>query len=381
MILFLLVVLLILGSLCGFMAWRTMALCPFLQHHPLWVWGFFAAFLGIQFGVPALQRIPALTHRLESLHWLSYGLLGFISTYFVYLLAADLIQLLARRCFHAPDVAGLWAFSMAVSLALLSSLLGLATALRPVALHRIEVPVEGLPAALEGFRIVQISDLHLGPTARHSQIAHIVALTNEQQPDLVAVTGDLVDSQADGTREKAALLGGIQARHGVFFVTGNHEYYAGVRPWLALIRGMGWKVLLNAHEAFQHDGAQVVIAGLVDPAARRGRPGMNEAMGEGPDLAKALAGAPEGTRILLFHQPLLYAQAEQAGVRLQLSGHTHGGQYFPWSLLVQRIFAYPLGLHQHGRMWIYTSPGTGFWGPPNRFRVPPELTLLVLRRA
>jgi predicted MPP superfamily phosphohydrolase len=136
-------------------------------------------------------------------------------------------------------------------------------------------------------------------------------------------------------------------------------------------------VLDNAHDVLRHGGATLVVAGMPDPAAR-GRRGT----GHGPDLAAALAGAPEGApRLLLHHPPRGYEAAERAGIQLQLSGHTHSGQYFPWSLVVRSLYRYPAGLHRHGGMWIYTSVGTGFWGPPNRFLVPPELTLLVLRRA
>jgi predicted MPP superfamily phosphohydrolase len=136
-------------------------------------------------------------------------------------------------------------------------------------------------------------------------------------------------------------------------------------------------VLDNANEAVVHHGATLVVAGMPDPAAR-GRRGT----GRGPDLQAALAGAPEGVpKLLLFHPPTGYEAAERAGIGLQLSGHTHSGQYFPWSLVIRSIYRYPSGLHRHGGLWIYTSVGTGFWGPPDRFLVPPELTLLVLRKA
>jgi predicted MPP superfamily phosphohydrolase len=298
-----------------------------------------------------------------------------MSTFVVYLAAADLAQALLHVFAHLQ--AGPWAFALAAGGAVLSVLLGLVTAMRPVATRLVAVPIEDLPAGLEGFRIVQISDLHLGPLVRRAQIDHIVAAGNALRPDLIAVTGDLVDGDADGVRAKAERMGALQATHGVFFVTGNHEYYSGVTRWLGVIRGMGWRVLDNEHVLLEHRGARLAVAGMPDPTART-----HPSSAGGPDLARALAGAPaDATRILLFHPPTGVEAAERAGVRLQLSGHTHAGQYFPWSLVVTALYAFPRGLGRSGRLWIYTSVGTGFWGPPNRFLVPPELTLLVLERA
>jgi predicted MPP superfamily phosphohydrolase len=365
----------LLGSAFTYMARRSMTLCPPLARHPAGVWGFFGAFLLLMFLVPLVNRLT--DHRGDALYWLSYGLFGFVSTYLVYLLAADLGQILLRRLAHAPAHVGAWAFGLALAATLVSNLAGLATALRPPLLRSVEVPVEGLPQGLDGFRIVQVSDLHLGPLVPARRVDRLVARVNLLAPDLVAVTGDLVDGEADGVRAKAERLAALHSTHGTFFVTGNHEYYSGVGKWIPVIQGMGWHVLDNTHAVLHHQGAPLVVAGMPDPAAR-GRRGT----GRGPDLAAALAGAPAGApKLLLFHPPTGYDAAERAGIQLQLSGHTHSGQYFPWSLVVRSVYRYPAGLHRHGAMWLYTSVGTGFWGPPNRFLVPPELTLLVLRRA
>lgn len=365
----------ILGGAFTYMARRSMALCPPLARHPAGVWGFFGLFLLLMVAVPVVNRLA--DHRADPLYWLSYGLFGFVSTYLVYLLAADLGQVLLRRLAHAPASVGTWAFGLALGGTLASNLAGLVTALRPPVLRKVDIPIRDLPTGLDGFRIVQVSDLHLGPLVSAERVDRLVDRANSLAPDLVAVTGDLVDGEADGVRAKAERMGALHATHGVFFVTGNHEYYSGVARWIPVIQGLGWQVLDNAHAVLHHQGAPLVVAGMPDPAAR-GRRGT----GRGPDLAEALAGAPAGApRLLLFHPPTGYDAAERAGIGLQLSGHTHSGQYFPWSLVVRSVYRYPAGLHRHGAMWLYTSVGTGFWGPPNRFLVPPELTLLVLRRA
>lgn len=352
-----------------------MALCPRLARHPGYVWGVLGLFAGLLFAVPLLHRVPFLGPGIDGLFWVSYGLFSFISTYLVYLAAADLLQALLKRAFGLQ--VGPWAFGLALGAALVSVGVGFVTALRPVATRTVEVPIRGLPAPLEGFRIVQISDLHLGPLARMAQVDHVVDATNALRPDLIAVTGDLVDGEADGVRAKVERMASLRAAHGTFFVTGNHEYYSGVGRWLKVIRAMGWRVLHNEHALVEHGGARLAVAGMPDPASR-GRRGD----GSRPDLARALAGMPgDAVPILLFHPPTGTAAAAEAGVKLQLSGHTHAGQYFPWSLLIPALYEHPRGLTRRADLWVYTSVGTGFWGPPNRFLVPPELTLLVLRRA
>ena len=370
MMVFLAVVALVLAGASSYLAQRSMALCPGLGRHPGLVWGFFGLFVASTFAAPLLHRIPALGARVDPLFWLSYGLFSFVSTYLVYLAVADLGQALLRRL--AGIQAGGWAFALALGGALVSVALGLVTALRPVAVRRVQVAISGLPPGLDGLRIVQISDLHLGPLVRWSQVEHVVAASNALAPDLVAITGDLVDGEADGVRAKAERLGALRATHGVCLVTGNHEYYSGAARWLGIFRGLGWNVLQNQHVLLEHGAARLAVAGMPDPTGT--------SQGCGPDLARALAGIPaDALPILLFHPPTGVEAAERAGVRLQLSGHTHAGQYFPWSLVVPALFAHPRGLGRSGRLWIYTSVGTGFWGPPNRFLVPPELTLLVLR--
>lgn len=372
--LFIGLLLLVLGGAFTYMARRSMALCPSLARHPGAVWSFFGLFVGLMFLVPLINRL--LDHRADYLYFLSYGLFGFVSTYLVYLAAADLLQFLLRRLFPTLPELGQWAFQAAVGAALLSILVGSVGALRQPALKEVEVPIVGLPEGLRDFRIVQISDLHLGPLVTKAKVQRLVARSNALKPDLIAITGDLVDGEADGVRGKAETMATLQATHGLYFITGNHEYYSGVARWIPIIRNLGWKLLDNEHVVIERNGARLVVAGMPDPTA-----GGRRGSGKGPDLAKTLEGAPlDATRILLFHPPTGYAAAEKAGVRLQLSGHTHAGQYFPWSLAVQSIYRFSKGLNRFGNMWIYTSVGTGFWGPPNRFLVPPELTVLVLKK-
>jgi len=372
MVFFLAIVLAVIVGAGSYMALRSMSLWPSLARHSVWIWGFFGFFMAVLFLAPILHRVPGMGSHIAPMLWLAHALFSLVSTYLFFLVLADVLQGALRL---GGWRIGPWAVGCALGLTLLSCALGAITALSPVAVRRVEVPIRGLPEALEGFRIVQISDLHLSPLMRRAQVDHVVKASNALNADLIAITGDLVDGEADGVRPLAERMAALRALHGVFFVTGNHEYYSGVTRWLGVIHDLGWQVLDNQHQVIRHGNAQLVLAGVPDPTSKS-MPGHL-----GPDLDAALAGAPpDGPRILLNHRPTGTKAAARAGVALQLSGHTHGGQYFPWSLVVPALFTHAKGLGREGRMWIYTSVGTGFWGPPNRFLMAPELTLIILKK-
>jgi predicted MPP superfamily phosphohydrolase len=191
---------------------------------------------------------------------------------------------------------------------------------------------------------------------------------------MVAVTGDLVDGSVRELSAHVAPLAELQSRHGTFFVTGNHEYYSGAAPWVAELRRLGLRVLMNEHVVVRHEGAEMVVAGVTDFGAHHFDPAQRS------DPQAALAGAPSaaGPRVLLAHQPRSAEAAERAGFDLQLSGHTHGGQFWPWNLFVPLQQPFTAGLNRLRRLWVYTSRGTGYWGPPKRFGAPSEITRLRL---
>jgi predicted MPP superfamily phosphohydrolase len=198
---------------------------------------------------------------------------------------------------------------------------------------------------------------------------------NALEPDVVAITGDLVDGSVRELAGAIAPLAGLRAKHGVFFVTGNHEYYSGATEWIAYLRTLGVRVLRNERVALEVGGATAIdVAGVDDASARRsGVPGHRM------DVEGALAGRdPERVLVLLAHQPKAIVKAAAHGVDLQLSGHTHGGQIWPWGCLVKLDQPYVSGLHRHESTQVYVSAGTGYWGPPMRLMAPAEITRLEL---
>jgi predicted MPP superfamily phosphohydrolase len=258
-------------------------------------------------------------------------------------------------------------------LALVITLIGFWNARRTAGVVTVKVPLAGLPAALHGFTIVQISDIHVGPTIRRRYIEAIVEAVNRLKPDLVAITGDLVDGSVPELGAHVAPLSRLVSKHGTFFVTGNHEYYSGVLPWLAELQRLGINVLHNEHVVIERGDARLVLAGVPDYSAGR----FDASHRSNPQ--QAITGAPKAaTKVLLAHQPRSAAAAAEAGFDLQLSGHTHGGQFWPWNFFVQFQQPFTAGLHRLGRMWVYVSRGTGYWGPPKRFGAPSEITELKL---
>ena len=256
------------------------------------------------------------------------------------------------------------------------TLFGVLNARRTARVVERDIALRNLPAALEGFSIVQLSDIHVGPTIKQGYIDAIVKRVNELSPDLVVITGDLVDGSVADLTGDIAPLAQLSARHGVYVVTGNHEYYSGADSWIAEFERLGMKVLLNRHVQLEHSGARLVLAGIADYSAELFRPSHRS------DPVAALAGAPNDVpRILLAHQPRSAKAALEVGCDLQLSGHTHGGQFWPWMHFVRWQQPWVAGLQRVGEMQIYISRGTGYWGPPLRFGAPSEITRIRLVRA
>jgi len=259
-------------------------------------------------------------------------------------------------------------------LALLATVVGFIDARRRPRVVDVEVPLADLPPALRGFTIAQISDVHIGPTIKRDFVRGIVDIVNSLGADLVAITGDLVDGSVEQLGVHVEPLSQLRARHGTYFVTGNHEYYSGAAAWIVELRRLGVNVLLNEHHVLRHGGASLLIAGVTDYSAGRFDPAQRS------DPQAALSGAPLDVRprVLLAHQPRSAAAAADAGFDLQLSGHTHGGQFWPWNLFVRLQQPFTAGLNRLASLWVYTSRGSGYWGPPKRLGVPSEIARVRL---
>ncbi len=339
-------------------------------------------------GPLASVLVPVLT-------WLGLLCMGLFSSLFVLTLLRDALLVLAWAAVLLTGLVGVDGLDMgnlqtlqtasAVAvplLGLVATLWGFWNARRTARVVRVDVPIAGLPAALHGFTVAQISDIHVGPTIREKYLQRIVVRVNALGADMVAITGDLVDGRVADLERHVAPLAGLKSTHGTFFVTGNHEYYSGAHAWIVELRRLGLTVLMNEHVVLQHDSgtvpsqgtAALVLAGVADYGAHH----FDEAHRSDP--ARALAGAPADApmRLLLAHQPRSAHAAFSAGFHLQLSGHTHGGQFWPWNHFVKFQQPFTAGLNKLKDLWVYTNSGTGYWGPPKRFGVPSEITHLRL---
>jgi predicted MPP superfamily phosphohydrolase len=309
--------------------------------------------------------------------------MGFFSLIIAFVLTRDVLLLISRIVSkissthdYDPSRRAFMANSVNYGILGTSTLLtgyGLYEARRQPELQNVTIQLSHLPRNFEGYRIVQFTDLHIGPTIKRNFVDSVVQQINELSPDAIVFTGDLVDGTVDGLKNDAAPLANLQAKDGVFFITGNHEYYSGALPWIDEVSRLGMKPLINDHAVIERGGAQILMAGVTDYTAG------NMVPAHASDPHKALINAPEKlVKILLAHQPKSIFEASLAGFDLQLSGHTHGGQYLPWRYMVTLEQPYVVGLHKHNDTWIYINKGTGYWGPPLRLGVPSEITLITL---
>lgn len=359
---------------------RAPALSPSL--HKAGTIAIVAAGLLVPIGLFAGQFLP---RRAETaLSMLVYGWIGTITLLVVALCVSELVRagVVAASSFGEASISherrtllsrGIAAVAAAFSLAL--SGIGTANALSEVSVRSQPIRLRRFPAALSGFRIVQLTDVHIGPTLGREWLDTIVERVNALNADLIVITGDLVDGSVKALRDHVAPLQNLRSKHGTYFVTGNHEYYSGADEWIEELRRMGIVVLRNERVSIGEGDNSFDLAGVDDYSAK----GFGN--GHGADLARALKDRDSSRElVLLAHQPKQIAEASRMDVGLMLSGHTHGGQLFPWMFLVMLDQPYIAGLAAHGDTQIYVSRGTGYWGPPMRVGAPAEIALLELHR-
>ncbi|MFW7381338.1 MAG: metallophosphoesterase [Oligoflexus sp.] len=313
----------------------------------------------------------------------SFVSIGWLSFLFLFLISRDVLLLVSiglqleqlQELLSGPGNAVVWGLSV------LTILAGTVRAARGPFIHEVDIPIEGLPAELDGWRIVQISDLHVGPTIRRSYVERVVQLANEQAPDLMVLTGDIVDGRVADLAPHVAPLARLAPQGRVYLALGNHDYYSGASAWTQHFETLGIHVLRNYHVIVPCKGFNVLVGGVLDPAVKLVSNHLR------PDPQLALQTRQHGPtepapclKLLLAHNPKIAPEAEKAGFDLQLSGHTHAGQFFPWNLVTRWVHSpHFAGLSRQEKMWVYVNTGTGSWGPPLRVGTLPELTVIRLR--
>lgn len=301
----------------------------------------------------------------QLVHRASYLSMAWVSFILVLTVARDLALMATAWTPAAHAMVVTAGMPVVLGGSLVALAFGAAAAFRGPRIETVDIRVPGLHPDLEGLRIVQVSDLHVGPNIGRRYVQRVVDLARSLHPDLVVLTGDIVDGPVARLSNDVAPLSQL----GGFFILGNHDCYAGAEAWIAYWREAGLRVLLNSSEVIQRGKARLLVGGVVDPAYGRLRPEISIT-------------EPADFRLLLAHNPRLAPLGAKAGFDLQLSGHTHAGQFFPWTLAVRLVHApHVAGLSREGNMAVYVSAGTGTWGPPVRFGTNPELTLVRLVRA
>ncbi len=384
---FLLRFLAVLGLVLAFMhyyLWRRLVKDPCLSSRAKKIGSWTVIFLFLSFPAsPLLAKQLPFAQSFPFL-WSAHLWLGILMLFFFVFLFADILKIfyystccllpernkpdLGRRQFLARS----FAFS-ASTLVFGISALGVKKCAEPPSVNRFKIKLAGLPEQFRNFKIVQISDIHIGAMLRKADLSEIVDIVNRLEPDIVVITGDLVDGNVEQLVDEIVPLSGLKAKQGSFFVTGNHEYYSGVEQWLPEIEKLGITVLANRRTEIRRGRESFVLAGVNDRSA--GKFGKQYA----PDFSQALAGIAQGKKIILLaHQPIAVREAAEYGVDLVLSGHMHGGQIWPFKYLAYLQQPYLQGFYRHKSTLLYVNRGTGYWGPPMRVGTYKEITEFVL---
>jgi len=390
---FFIVVIAVLSLMYGYIGWRMIVPANFSTPVNVLLWGCLVLALILPFVLVFLRFRGVDGGFLDIIAWIAYLSFGFLTLLFAFLVVKDVIYLMALG---GQKIAGIFnsggsdqvfdpsrrrLLTNYLNLGLMATTgiitgYGLYGALRKPAIVNVTVPIKNLPPEFDGFRIVQITDIHVSYTIKRPFVEEVVNTVNELKPDLIALTGDLVDGSVEQLRNDVAPLSGLKAPFGSFFITGNHEYYSGAEQWIAETKRLGFDVLMNEHRILARGKGQMVLAGVTDYTAGQ------HIKAHATDPHKAASGTPKNIpKLLLAHQPKSIFEAARAGFDYVISGHTHGGQYFPYHFLTALDQPYISGLHRHGNSQIYVSRGTGFWGPQLRIGARSEITIHTLKMA
>jgi len=306
----------------------------------------------------------------KPLQKLAFHSMGVISFLFTFTLLRDLLALPFLIFNQQHWLYGATPTEVILALSLLCLIWGLFNARFRVVCPRIEIPILKLPEALAGLRIVQLSDVHLGTGPNTEQIGALVDRALGLKPDIIVLTGDIIDGATAELKPELAELSRLKAPHGVYFVLGNHECYWNHENSITAMQAIGVKTLMNEGIEIQIRGESVYIAGVNDPA-------LTQFKGQGPEIPTPPANS--SFKLLLAHQPQIAKKVAEHPYHLQLSGHTHGGQFFPWNLFVKRMYLHPGGIGRIKDLWVYVSHGSGYWGPPIRLGTDGEVTEILIQ--
>lgn len=335
-------------------------------------------------GMFVLRSNPSVFDELwfRALAWTGCIAMGFLGTFIILSLPFDVanifVTLLQKLSILSlsPEQREFLSRGLTLGLFCLSiglSAIGLFQALHGPRVKAVNIPVAGLKEGLKGLKIAQISDLHVSATIRSAYVMDVVAKTNATNPDIIVITGDLLDGQTENVAPHLQHLRNLKATYGVYYVTGNHEYYWQPASLLEKLKSFGFHILINENRILSVGDAKLLLAGIPDIQGARVLPG------HAPNILKAAETSQSSDfKIMLAHRPDNYAEVERAGFDLLFAGHTHAGQFFPFSLFIGFAHKYYQGLAKSERMWVYVNPGTGYWGPANRFATPTEITLATL---
>ena len=337
------------------------------------LWSVSVAAIALSPLVAVRMRELALWRRLGDLYsWVSYGSFGFFITLTGSFVLLDIVVALLQWAEFKLPATDSQLDAAALMAACLITLWGLYQSRRTPTVQTVDIAIDGLPQELARLRIAHLSDLHVGPTIKRDFVQRIVDRTNALQPDLIVFTGDMADGPVERLQADVEPLAKLRAPLGKFSVTGNHEYYSGVNDWTAQTERLGFSVLLNDSRLIRQGKHSIALVGVTDFSAE------TIITDHQSDPKGALANAPKADlTILLAHQPRSIHAA--AGADIQLSGHTHGGQFIPWKYVVPIQQTYLAGLHRHKSTWLYVHSGCGYWGPPLRLGAPSEIALHIIR--